>query len=354
MFEILAFLTQYYIYKKLHEAGVNKYIRHFFITWAAFCIIGGFICGFDFTRAEYDIFSMHTDEIIKSLALTWTIITLYGLASFFATDLFTGFSKFNGKKIFCALTLTLILTVYSMAEAYFVRTREVDIYTDKLPENINRIRITYLTDVHIGGFYTHWHFERVMKLVKESKPDMFILTGDIIDGDMSYRERELTLLTEAAHEAPLGAFAVNGNHEHYLILDEDVEGIIRECGFNLLIDERIEAAGITIIGLDDNINGWLKPFLKPEDKNKFVLVLKHRPGLPFDAENNFDLQLSGHTHGGQFWPLGYFKNMASNSTQGLSKKAGGYVYVSNGAGYNGPMMRLFVPPEITVVNILRK
>ena len=82
--------------------------------------------------------------------------------------------------------------------------------------------------------------------------------------------------------------------------------------------------------------------------------MKHRPGLPFDAENNFDLQISGHTHGGQFWPLGYFKNMAADSTQGLSKKSGGYVYVSNGAGYNGAMMRFFVPPEVTVIDIIRK
>ncbi len=354
MFEVLSFGTQYFIYKRLETAGMNKFVRYIFIAWAAFWIIAGAVCGFDFSYVEYDIFSLHTNEIIKSLATTWTIITLFGFFAFLLVDLLTGFSKFNGKKILCALLLTLILTLYSMAEAYFVRTRELKIFTDKLPEDINKIRITYLTDVHIGGLYTHWHFERVMKLVNESKPDMFILTGDIIDGDMSYRERELKMLSDAAREAPLGAFAVNGNHEHYLILDEDVEGIIRDCGFNLLIDERVEAAGITIIGLDDNKHGWLKTFLKPEDENKFVLVLKHRPGLPFDAENKFDLQISGHTHGGQFWPLGYFKNMASKSTQGLSKKSGGYVYVSNGAGYNGAMMRLFAPPEVTVIDIVRK
>ena len=186
-----------------------------------------------------------------------------------------------------------------------------------------------------------------MKIVNDSKPDILMLGGDIIDGDMKYREHELKLLTEAAKKARYGAFAVNGNHEHYLILDEDVEGIIRDCGYNLLINERVETGGITIIGLDDMINGWLKPFIKPEDKNRFVLILKHRPGLPFDAdEKNFDLQLSGHTHGGQFWPLGYFKNMT------VPKDS--RVLVSNGAGFNGAMMRLFTPPDVMIIDIVKE
>ena len=231
-----------------------------------------------------------------------------------------------------------------MAEAYFVRAKHIEIKSDEITENL---RIAFITDVHIGGLYTHWHFDRVMKIVNDSKPDILMLGGDIIDGDMKYREHELKLLTEAAKKARYGAFAVNGNHEHYLILDEDVEGIIRDCGYNLLINERVEAGGITIIGLDDMINGWLKPFIKPEDKNRFVLILKHRPGLPFDAdEKNFDLQLSGHTHGGQFWPLGYFKNMT------VPKDS--RVLVSNGAGFNGAMMRLFTPPDVMIIDIVKE
>ena len=171
---------------------------------------------------------------------------------------------------------------------------------------------------------------------------------------MSFRKPELELLKASAKKARYGAFAVNGNHEHYLLLDVDVETIVRECGYDLLIDERREVAGITLLGLEDIPYGWLRPFLKPEDKDRFVLVLKHRPGVPADAEGRFDLQLSGHTHGGQFWPLGYFKNMAQHSVQGLSKKSGGWVYVSNGAGFNSAMMRLFVPPEVTIIDIVRE
>ena len=195
-----------------------------------------------------------------------------------------------------------------------------------------------------------------MQIVNNSKPDIFILAGDIVDGDMTSRTRELELLSSAAKKAKYGAFAVNGNHEYYHIYNMDVENIIREQNFNYLIDERfdLENLNMAVIGFDDKKFGWLRPYLKDGDENRFVFLIKHRPGLPHDAENRFDLQISGHTHNGQFWPMGYFKNISSKSTQGFSQKAGGYVYVSNGAGFNGPMMRFFAPPEVTIIDITRE
>ena len=104
-----------------------------------------------------------------------------------------------------------------------------------------------------------------MKIVDEEEPDILLLGGDIFDGDLSFRTRELEILKAAAGKARYGAFAVNWNHEHYIILDVDVEGTIRECGFDLLINERRETAGITILGLEDVHYGWVRPYLEPED-----------------------------------------------------------------------------------------
>ena len=354
MFSILAFGTQYFIYKKLKEAGINNLLLYIFIFWAIFWIAAGFVCSYDLIHVEYDWFSMRTNEIFRALSLTWTIITLIGFFAFFLVDALTLFSEFTKRKLFFAILITILVSLYAMAEAYFVQEKYVVIKTNKI--NVPKIRIAYITDSHIGGLSTHWHFERAMKIVKNSKPDIFISLGDTIDGDMNYRILEKNLLKSAAKNAKLGAFAVNGNHEHYLILDEDVENIIRDCGFNLLINERLEIknTNITLIGLDDTKRGWLKIFLKPEDKNRFVLVLKHRPGLPFDAENNFDLQISGHTHGGQFWPLGFFKSLVSGLPQGLSQKDGGFLYISNGTGFNGAMMRILTPPEVTIIDLVKE
>lgn len=354
MYEILAFGTQFFIWKKLKEAGISEAARKIFAAWAAFWIVVGMIAGFDYMSAEYDILPGRLAEILRACSLTWTIITILAFGSFLLVWGLSRFKPFTRGRLLLAVTLSVILTGYSMFEAYYVTPRYVEIRTPKLPEGTDRLRIAAVSDAHIGGLATHWHFARVMSLVDEAQPDIIALLGDTIDGLMTYRERELAMLTDSAKKAKLGAFAVNGNHEYYWLLDEDVEQIIRDCGYNLLINERADFAGITIISLDDNPNGNLKPFLLPEDSERFVLVLKHRPGLPFDAQGRFDLQLSGHTHGGQFWPLGYFKSMAQDSTQGLSRKAGGYVYVSNGAGFNGAMMRLFVPPEVTVIDLVRE
>lgn len=354
MYEVLALGSLLFIFKKLAEAGIPekllKIILLIFSLWLAFA----FAAGFDFMAAEYDIFPLHVNEIIRALNITVIIILLYWFGMTFIVSVVTRFKPFTAKKALCAFLLTVCITGYSMWEAYNVQPVYVTIPTKKLPEGTDKLRIVFLVDVHIGGLATFSHIERAIKIADEAKPDILLLGGDIIDGDMSYRPRELAMLKESAKNARYGAFAVNGNHEHYLILDEDVEGIIRECGYDLLIDERREIAGITLIGLEDIPYGWLKIFEKPEDKDRFILVLKHRPGVPVDAEGRFDLMLAGHTHGGQFWPLGYFKSMALNSTQGLTKKAGGYVYVSNGSGFNGAMMRLFVPPEVTVIDIVRE
>ena len=352
MYEILAFGTQYFIWKKLTEAGISKTARKLFIAWGTFWVLAGFIAGFDYNHAEYDFLPGRLTEILRAVSITWTIITILAFGSFFLVAMLSRFKPFTKKRVLYAVSLSILLTLYSMFEAYYVTPRNVEIHSPKLP--LERLRIVQVSDAHIGGLLTHWHFERVARLVEEAKPDVLVLTGDIVDGVMTYRERELSMLSEMAKSAKYGAFAVNGNHEYYWLLDEDCEGIIRDCGYTYLINERADFMGMTIISLDDNLNGWLKPYLLPEDSGRFVIVLKHRPGLPFDAEGKFDLQLSGHTHGGQFWPLGYFKSMAQNSTQGLSQKAGGYVYVSNGSGFNGAMMRLFTPPEITVIDLVKE
>ena len=354
MYEALAIGALLFIFKKLNQAGVPKRLLQFFFIIALLWFVLASTAGYDFHAAEYDIFPLHFNEIIRAVNKTAVIILLYWFGMTFLVDLVTRFKGFTKKKAICAFVLTLCITGYSMWEAYYVQPVYVTIPTRKLPEGTDKLRIAFLVDVHIGGLATTAHIERVMKIVDESKPDIILLGGDVIDGDMSYRPRELAMLKHAAKNARYGAFAVNGNHEHYLILDEDVEGIIRDCGYDLLIDERREVAGITLIGLEDTLYGWLKIFEKPEDKDRFILVLKHRPGIPFDAEGRFDLMLAGHTHGGQFWPLGYFKRRALNSDQGLTKKAGGYVYVSNGSGFNQAMMRLIVPPEVTIIDIVRE
>ena len=354
MYELLSFGAFLFVLAKLKEAGMPKKLARVFMLAQTLWLLLGFVAGYDFIHVEYDIFPLHIAEIIRAVNMTWIIMTLYFFAAFLAVSVLTKFKPFTKKKSVAAIILAVSVITYSMYEAYNVRAVNVTIRTKKLPEGTQKLRIAFISDIHIGGVSTLYHLEKTMKIATDAEPDILILGGDIFDGDLSFRAKELEVLKSAASKAKYGAFAVNGNHEHNLILDVDVEGITRDCGYDLLINERREIAGITLLGLEDVKYGWIRPYLEPEDSERFVLVVKHRPGVPNDADGKFDLQLSGHTHGGQFWPLGYFKNMVSGSVQGLSEKAGGYVYVTNGAGFNSAMMRFLVPPEVVIVDIVRE
>ena len=351
MYELLSFGAFLFVLAKLKEAGMPKKLARVFMLAQTLWLLLGFVAGYDFIHVEYDIFPLHIAEIIRAVNMTWIIMTLYFFAAFLAVSVLTKFKPFTKKKSVAAIILAVSVITYSMYEAYNVQPVHVTIKTQKIPE---RLRIVFISDIHIGGVSTLYHLEKTMKIATDAEPDILILGGDIFDGDLSFRSKELEVLKSAASKAKYGAFAVNGNHEHNLILDVDVEGITRECGYDLLINERRETAGITLLGLEDVKYGWIRPYLEPEDSERFVLVVKHRPGVPNDADGRFDLQLSGHTHGGQFWPLGYFKNMVSGSVQGLSRKSGGYVYVTNGAGFNSAMMRFLVPPEVVIVDLVRE
>ncbi len=360
MFIIISFFTQFYIFRKLREARVSNFSKNIFVAWGIFCAL--IFVASDALKYS-DLISGRFFEIAFALSFTWVIITILGFFAFLVIDRFTNPKRFNKAKVFAAIILTLIGVCWCLSEAYFVQPRHVVIKTSKLPAHLERVRITFLTDLHIGGVSTHWHFDRVMKIVNDSDPDIFATVGDILDGDMSFRNYELSELSKTSERArgKIGAFAVHGNHEYYLFdrkndKRQDINRIISDdCGLDLLIDERREISDwLVIIGVDDKPSGWLRGLAHDDDSGKFVLLMKHRPGLLYDQEGKFDLQISGHTHGGQFFPLGYFKNHEYDSVQGLSFEKGSYVYVSNGAGFNAVPMRLFTPPEVTIIDLIRE
>ena len=213
MYEILSLGTQYFIWKKLAEAGISRTSRLLFALWGIFWIMAGLVAGYDYGHAEYNVLPGRLTEILRSLSLTWTIITILAFFAFVLVWAVSGFRAFTRGKILAASLLTIAGTLYCMFEAYYVTPRHIELYSRKL--STERLRIVFVSDAHIGGLSTYWHFARIMRLVEEAQPDIFALTGDIIDGVMTYRERELAMLAETVKKAKLGAFAVNGNHEYY-------------------------------------------------------------------------------------------------------------------------------------------
>ena len=318
--------------------------------------------------------SGRTAEILFALSFTWIAIVGMACVGFILMDLTslaarivdliagtTFTARFFSPRKCVPVTLILITLVvlYSFFEAWNVRYVELTLKTTKLPEGVDRLRLVYVTDVHLGGLYAARRLERIMDLVRSARPDIFAVTGDLVDGDMSGRQYEVELL--ASHGSRYGAFAVTGNHDFYAGIEQSL-AFMEKSGLTVIRDERKDVAGITLVGLDDPAKfrrGFNTPEHWPEDLNdlsadRFVLLLKHRPQLIEGTAGKFDLQLSGHTHGGQIWPFGYLANRVNNSVQHLSQIEGSFVYVSNGAGFWGPPLRLLTPPEVTIIDLVRE
>ncbi len=258
-----------------------------------------------------------------------------------------------------ALILTAALAVHSYYMAYHPRLVRVEVPTAKLPAGEDRLRIVQLTDVHLSRLIGLEDLRRMAGLVREARPDILVVTGDLVDMDMSLRRGEAELL--AGLTPRYGSFAVTGNHELYAGEDNAL-AFFRASGLHLLRGEAVTAGGIVIAGIDDEVFGGRSNH-QPADRllgqhqgdGRFILFLKHRPALAPDTAGRFDLQLSGHTHGGQIWPGHYLIQRVNGFLSGLHAVPGGRgaVYTSRGAGFWGLPMRFLAPPEVTLIELVR-
>lgn len=277
--------------------------------------------------------------------------------------------EFLSQRNFCmaAVLLAGTASVYAYLEAGQIRSEHVVITSTKLPPSTSRIRIVQISDVHIGLLLQEGRQKRILKRIKEAEPDILVSTGDLIDGKLN-RENITAGLNPlaallAAVPAPFGKFAVTGNHEVYAGLPQALE-FSRAAGFTMLRNRSVTLAnGITISGVDDRaVYSRLAASQDTETTlvnavahNSFHLLLKHRPEILPGSDGRFDLQLSGHVHDGQIFPFNLLVRLRHPIPCGKTiTPAGSSIYVSRGTGTWGPPMRLFAPPEVTVIDIVRQ
>jgi predicted MPP superfamily phosphohydrolase len=197
----------------------------------------------------------------------------------------------------------------------------------------------------------------VLKLVEDARPDLFVSTGDLVDSP--YENLREYAEQFARVQAPLGKFGIPGNHEYYVGLDE-ARRFHRAAGFQFLRGESVDVSDrLRIACADDPTGPFVQTSAMPdplpggEEANRpFVLLLKHRPAVRDDSLGRFDLQLSGHTHGGQIFPFNLFVGMVYRYDRGFfDLPKGSQLYVSRGTGTWGPPMRLGSPPEVTLITL---
>ena len=192
--------------------------------------------------------------------------------------------------------------------------------------------------------------------------DMVALTGDLVDGTVSQLEKDVAPLAEVKSE--LGNFFVTGNHEYYSGVQAWVKKI-RALGFTVLLNEhRIISRGngrILVGGVTDYRGGYFMESHRTDPGKAAVgapaadlrILLAHQPKNIFGASNaGFDLQISGHTHGGQFFPWNFFIGLNQPFVKGLHRYRKTMIYVSRGTGYWGPPVRVGAPSEITLLKLV--
>jgi uncharacterized protein len=250
---------------------------------------------------------------------------------------------------------------------------EVRVPLRGLPPSLEGFRIAQITDLHVGPTIKRDYVAAVVEAINELDVDLVAITGDLVDGSVPQLEDDVDPL--AALRSRHGTFFVTGNHEYYSGAEAWVAHL-RELGMTVLMNEHrvIEHAPIGQDGIDHaagtgrllvaGVTDFKARSVEPghtSDPHKAIagapeveakLLLAHQPRSVHEARAaGFDLQLSGHTHGGQFFPWNLVVHLVQPYVAGLHDHDGTLIYVSRGTGYWGPPLRLGAPSEITLLEL---
>ena len=240
--------------------------------------------------------------------------------------------------------------------------RRVRITLPGLAPELVGYRISTFSDAHLSSLYGRDRFARLVSMVNATEPDLVAVVGDLVDGSVADLRRDVAPLGDLT--ARDGAFFVTGNHEYYVDTAEWMAHL-PTLGVDVLRNERVtlsrEAGFFDLAGIDDATAGGsgvrghgadLTAALAGRDTTTPVVLLAHQPVQVDQARAaGVDLQLSGHTHGGQLWPFPYLVGLEQPAVQGLSQHGDTQLYVTAGVGYWGPPMRVGARPELTVIEL---
>jgi uncharacterized protein len=239
----------------------------------------------------------------------------------------------------------------------------VEVPLARWPRALDGFRIVQLSDVHLGPLLDRRFAASLAERVNALAPDLVVVTGDLVDGGVGRIGAEAEPL--GALRARHGVFFVTGNHDYYSGADDWVARMTR-LGWQALRNARVaierDGAVFDLAGVDDHHGAMVEPgggedlarALEGRDPERPVVLLAHDPATFRRASRRgVDLQLSGHTHGGQIWPFNYLVRLAVPYVAGLHRVGESQLYVSRGSGFWGPPMRLLAPAEITEI-VLRR
>ncbi len=270
----------------------------------------------------------------------------YGIIVIFSGLLLQTF----GKILF---TLAIIVGVYGLIHARRISICNVSLKLPNLPEAWRARKIVWVSDLHLGQLHGAPYAEKICAKILSLNPDIVFIGGDLFDGTGAPDIAEL--IAPLKNISPkLGTYFITGNHEEFGD-PKNFIAAIRAAGIRVLMDEKVEIDDIQIIGVDyENASerGQFREILArcAIDSEKLSILLKHEPkDLDITEQAGINLQLSGHTHRAQLWPLNYVARLSYKGfSYGLKQFKRMYVHISSGAGTWGPPMRVGTNSEVVL------
>jgi len=261
------------------------------------------------------------------------------------------------------LAAAAVSTGYGVAEAKQTpQVKQVPIKIANLPQDLEGFRIVQITDIHVSPTFRRACVEEIVAVVNSLDADIVALTGDLVDGSVDQLAYDVAPLKQITSVS--GNYFVTGNHEYYSGVIDWIQEV-KHLGFSVLLNEnQIITRGrakVLLAGVTDYRGGNSLPnhrsdpqnALRVAPKTDFKILLAHQPKNIFEAARaGYDLQISGHTHGGQFFPWNLVVGFTQPYVSGLHTHQNTRIYVSRGTGYWGPPVRMGSPSEITLIKLV--
>ena len=311
-------------------------------------------------------------DIFNIIGGFWLAFMLYGFLFFLLSDIVllllripgivnTGnILQFRKWSFLITVSISSLLIVGGFFNAIIPITREYNITINKPAGSVKNLRIAAVSDIHIGSIIRKRSLKKLSVMIKDMKPDIVLLLGDIVDGEIGPVLRGDLLQYFTWPECTDGLYAITGNHEFIGGANRTIP-YIEGKGIRILKDEMIILeGGIQLIGrIDrDSFRFYRKQrmplgeLMQHADTTKPIILLDHQPfHLDETAKYGVDLQLSGHTHNGQLWPLNYVTRMIYELSYGYMKKGNTNFIVSSGYGLWGPRVRSGSRSEVLLINL---
>ncbi|MFP4158349.1 MAG: metallophosphoesterase [Desulfobacterales bacterium] len=315
---------------------------------------------------------------------TWTAFVIHCLAAVAAAWLVIPAARLAGVRLPSkalgagVVCLAVIATAYGTWASYHPVVRQVTAEVGALPESWEKSTIVHLSDIHLGHFYKSGFARRITESVNSLDPDLVLITGDILDGMGGPFSENLEPLCGLA--AKHGVFFVTGNHEHYVGIEKSLS-ILEKTPFRILDNEAVKINGLEIVGVSypgiDDMSR-IKNFRPEKAPGTARISMFHTPtemginkksmgqqhfanywmpdtSYKMNIKTGADLQLSGHTHHGQIFPVNLLTRLLYRGyDHGLKKINGTYLYTSAGTGSWGAPVRTTGRPEIAAIRLVRK